>query len=743
MHLGFSGFAPIGERARITFQLQGRIMTFHKKLLFLLLVFFSLSVSRALATVEGALSGTVVDDKEVAVANANVTIKGVGMEKVVTTTVTGTYQAFPLTYGTYQVNVQVQGFTPFQGQVEISGNSTLDVHLTAAAGGEMQMEVKAKRHLVAPAPNSSRDLSSEDIAQLPEGSTTTMPKLLYTTTAGFVEGDFGQVFTRGNHANLQYQVDGIQLPDSVGGSFGEAFTPVNVDHMEILTGGLQPEFGTRLAGVVNIVTKTGTTTPGGEIGTSYGSYNQVTDFASYGGSDASGAFHYYLSANSFSTDRGLDTPAPADISNDQNGGSEQAIHDKSYGTDVFLKFDWVADNANKFDLIAFTENKFFQIPDYDSSFDPGGPNFQYFLSGGDIYGNVVNYVPSTTNDTQSEANKYVELAWRHTFDDNSFIQFAPYWKESNLTFTNDPENDLAAAYNTQIQDFYSGTPFSISSFSEDRTSENLGSQLDYTWHPDGNNLVKIGGQALLTQSSGPVSITEASFDGTPGDPISVLGSGDNSTDVGYQEGVYAQDEITFAKWLVLSGGVRFDAIQFSFPDGTSSNDSLLEPRVGLSVLPADGTKVHFFYGKLFMPAPPEDLRDTFNNLGVGQLTPYDIKAEKDDYFEAGVAQQVGDQLFTVNGYYKYAVEYAGRDPTAQYRHRPALQLRLRVTLMGWSFPCAAPRPRIGRISPIIPTRLPRARGSAAASLPFPRAPISSRASTSSWTIARSTRPTVA
>jgi hypothetical protein len=308
---------------------------------------------RAFATVDGRLSGTVVDDKGVALSGAQITVTGNGETKTVVSSATGTFTVFPLTLGTYQVQVQAKGFADHQDSVAVSNGETEDSVQLSPTGGEMQMTVSAKRHLVTTASNSSRDLDKEDIAQLPGGSTQDMTKLLYTTTAGFVQGDFGQVFTRGNHANLQYQIDGIQLPDSVGGSFGQAFSPVNVDHMEILTGGLGPEFGDRLAGVVNIVTKSGSIEPGGEIGLSYGSYNQTNDYATYGGSDKSGAFHYLFSASTFATDRGLDTPAPADINNDQNGGSEQAIHDKSYGSDGFLKLDWTADNANKFVLVAY------------------------------------------------------------------------------------------------------------------------------------------------------------------------------------------------------------------------------------------------------------------------------------------------------------------------------------------------------------------------------------------------------
>ncbi|HEY5037749.1 MAG TPA: TonB-dependent receptor, partial [bacterium] len=316
------------------------------------------------------------------------------------------------------------------------------------------------------------------------------------------------------------------------------------------------------------------------------------------------------------------------------------VHDQSNGSDQFAKFDWVADNSNKLVLIGFSENKSYQIPNYPASFDQNSPFFNSYT---DPYGNgPFNYVPSGTNDTQSESNKYVEFAWKHSFGEDSSVQVSPFWKQSNVIFTNDPANDLLRT---------SLGPSTADSFAENRTSNNFGAQVDYTWHADDHNLIKAGAQALWTQSYGSSSIIFVDSTGG-GTPVTTTTS-DDATDNGYQEGVYLQDDLTLAKWLVFNAGVRFDSTQFVFPD-TTANDSLVEPRVGLNILPTETTKVHFFYGKLFMPAPPEDLRDTFNSLGQGQLTPYDIKAEKDDYFEAGIAQQVGDHLFSVNGYYKDA-----------------------------------------------------------------------------------------
>lgn len=619
-------------------------MRFYLKWSWMLFLALSLSHWPAHATVDGSLSGSVVDDNGVAVSGAKITVKGDGGEKDLVSSPTGAFQVFPLTLGEYQVSVSAEGFSSYQTTVEVTTDAVpLDIHLIAAgANGEMRMTVKAKRHLITTSSTSSKELDQAAIAQLPGGGTASLPRLLYTTNPGMVEGPFGQVFTRGNHANLQYQIDGIQLPDSVSGSFGEAFTPLNIDHMEIITGGLQPEYGTRLAGVVNIVTKSGTLEPGGELGLSYGTYNQTSPFLTYGGSDSTGEFHYFLSANGLYTDRGLDTPNPASPTDDSQGGSE-AVHDQSYGAGQFGKFDWQVDNTNKLSLVAFNEQKNFQIPDYPSSFTSSSPFFNTYT---DPEGNgPFAYVPSWTNDSQFESTQYAEFAWNHSFDANSFIQVSPYWKRSNSAFTNDPTSDLAPAY------AYAGTSQGVAdTFTQNRVSENLGVQADYTLHADANNMVKAGVQMLWTQSTGPVSITYV--DDTTGSPVTTS-SADDSTDNGYQEGIYLQDDLTLAKWLVVNGGLRYDATQFVFPE-TTTTDGLLQPRIGVNFLAGDFTKFHLFYGKMFMPAPAEDLRDAFNTLGTGQLTPYDIKAEKDDYFEAGMAQQVGNQLLSLNVYYKAA-----------------------------------------------------------------------------------------
>src|SRR6185437_16148625 len=217
-------------------------------------------------------------------------------------------------------------------------------------------------------------VTSKQIEQMPEGDNITLPKLLSDTMPGVVQGPFGQSFIRGNHANIQYQIDGVQLPDSPSGTFGESFSPRNIDHMEVITGGVPAEYGQRLAAVLNIVTKSGPEKPGGEIEMNYGSYNTMSPHLMYGGSNESGRTHYFVSANYHTTDRGLDTPQPLN-GNDRGQGGEDAVHDHADGNNEFAKIDWLVNNNDKLSFVLFNSENTFQIPNFPGSFSPSDPVF--------------------------------------------------------------------------------------------------------------------------------------------------------------------------------------------------------------------------------------------------------------------------------------------------------------------------------------------------------------------------------
>lgn len=568
----------------------------------------------------------------------------------------GEFYFFPVQFGQYSLLIQAPGYLDYlDDQLSVASDfvtfARVELIKNKTLKNEMILEVKAlKKERAQNSSSESRlEIDQDWIKKMPQGSEVGLPRLLAGGSPGVVQGPFGQMFVRGNHANIQYQVDGVQLPDSPSNTFGQAFSPRNIDSMEFITGGLPAEYGYRLSGVVNIVTKAGTDDPYGEIELNYGGYNSLSPHLFYGGANKDGNLKYFISLNYNRTDRGLDTPQPASSTNQTQGGKE-AVHDVASGTSEFARFDWQVDNQNKITYSVFYSQNNFQIPNFPSSFTPSNDSQNFFSSQFvDTFGNhgeggtpAFFYVPPNTNDTQSETNAYTQVVWKHIFSEQSFIQLAPYYKYSILTITNDPINDLStsAAGATPLQ---GAVPIS---FSENRSVHNLGLKGDYMVRSGDTHLIKTGFQCQLSQAAGPISVQT---------DLNRSAFVDHSLDKGYFESVYIQDEISLSRSLVFSLGLRFDATQFVF-EGLSPADGLLQPRVGLSYLiDSTRTKFHVFYGKLFQPVPLENLRTTFNFLNPNPA-PYDIKAEKDDYSEIGVDQPLGDQqILSVNAYYKDAV----------------------------------------------------------------------------------------
>ncbi|HUE36844.1 MAG TPA: TonB-dependent receptor plug domain-containing protein, partial [Candidatus Acidoferrum sp.] len=67
----------------------------------------------------------------------------------------------------------------------------------------------------------------------------------------------GDLHVRGEHANLQYRINGVLLPEGITGGFGLELDPRFVESLQLITGSLPAEYGFRTAGVIDIQTKTG------------------------------------------------------------------------------------------------------------------------------------------------------------------------------------------------------------------------------------------------------------------------------------------------------------------------------------------------------------------------------------------------------------------------------------------------------------------------------------------------------
>ena len=233
-----------------------------------------------------------------------------------------------------------------------------------------------------------------------------------------------------------------------------------------------------------------------------------------------------------------------------------------------------------------------------------------------------------------------------------------YYKYYQILVQNDPDNDLAALNNPNLTN---NPDPSNASLYENRHTHSEGVKLDYKLRTTDENVFKAGTNLKAYQTSGIAVVTGANpYANGP----SILSSTDATPEYGYVEGIYVQDEWKVSDKIFVNIGLRFDYMQANYSDAQPSYDQL-EPRVLLSYLVTPSTKAHAFYGRLFNVPLFEDLHDTFASLAgqAGQtITPYDIKPEKDNYYELGVDQQIGPkdggstQVAAFTAYYKQATD---------------------------------------------------------------------------------------
>src|SRR5437773_9747711 len=98
---------------------------------------------------------------------------------------------------------------------------------------------------------------------------------------GIAQDSFGQLHVRGEHANLQYRIDDVLLPESIPG-FGQVLETRFADSVSLITGALPAQFGFRTTGVVDIHTKNGAAFQQGEASIYVGSFDTIKPSFEYG-----------------------------------------------------------------------------------------------------------------------------------------------------------------------------------------------------------------------------------------------------------------------------------------------------------------------------------------------------------------------------------------------------------------------------------------------------------------------------
>src|ERR1700761_2029982 len=127
----------------------------------------------------------------------------------------------------------------------------------------------AARDQIAPDLGASQyTISSQQIATQSQGDNAPFNQTLLRSP-GVAEDSFGQLHVRGEHANLQYRIDGVLLPEGITG-FGQELDTRLLSSVSLITGALPAQYGFHTAGIIDVQTKAG--------------FTNANSFSLYGGS---------------------------------------------------------------------------------------------------------------------------------------------------------------------------------------------------------------------------------------------------------------------------------------------------------------------------------------------------------------------------------------------------------------------------------------------------------------------------
>jgi hypothetical protein len=414
------------------------------------------------------------------------------------------------------------------------------------------------------------------------------------------QDSFGQLHVRGEHANLQYRIDDVLLPESIPG-FGQELQTRFADNISLITGALPAQFGFRTTGVLDIHTKNGAVFTGNEASVFVGSFDTVMESFERGG--LVGQLTYYVSESYLHSGIGIENPTR----------SANPIHDDTDQEKLFTYSSYIIDDTSRISLLVGANHSDFEIPN-----NPGQtPVF--------TVGTRSNFNSAKLDENQSETNSYEILTYQKKAGDLSF-QASIFNRYSSILFRPDNVGDL----------IFNGVASRL-----DRDILSNGFEFNASYKLNDQHTIR-GGAIFNEQYATVNTVTlvfpvDAAGNQTSTTPLRIV---DNNNKYGYFYGFYLQDEWKPFEQLTINFGGRLDF------ENAFVNENQLSPRLSVVYELPEGTTLHIGYARYFTPPPLEAVPQstiakfagTTNAPAITKDSP--VTAERAHYFDAGVTQKI-------------------------------------------------------------------------------------------------------
>jgi outer membrane receptor protein involved in Fe transport len=455
-------------------------------------------------------------------------------------------------------------------------------------------------------------IDQKAIEAMPLGASTPLNQVLLQAP-GVVQDSFGQLHVRGDHANLQFRINGVLIPESISG-FGQSLDARVIQSIKLLDGALPAQYGDRTAAVVDITTKSGHDLGnGGSVGITGGQYGTVNPNASLWGSND--RWSYFLTANYLENDVGIENPTP----------SRNPIHDHTNQVKGFGDISYLINNDTRLSFMFGVSNNRFQIPN-----NPGQtPQFGYL--------DTTNFNSADLNEQQREKTRFGVLSLQGKMGSTDY-QVSVGQRYTSSDFTPDNIGDL----------MFNGVAATV-----DRSNSASTLQADFSTPLGDSNTLRYGlygsFEHATNDNSSLVFPADADGNQTSTVPLNIV---DNSKLIAKTYAAYLQDEWSIGSQWTVNYGVRADLYQ------AFRTESQLSPRLGVVYQPTDSTTLHAGYSRYFTPPATEQISSSniaaFNGTtnqvaNNGNNTPL---AERSNYYDLGISQTVGSWTFGLDAYYR-------------------------------------------------------------------------------------------
>ena len=495
-----------------------------------------------------------------------------------------------------------------------SGTGPVDPALATAKAGEGRAE-QARERIFTQGGASVTRIGKAQVDDLPQGNQTEFDRVVLqlpgVSQDSAASGDF---HIRNEHANVQYRINGILLPDGVSG-FAQVLDSSFIRSVSLIDGALPAEYGLHTAGLLDITTRNGADDPGTTV-TGYGG-SRDTIIPTIETAGVAGGWDYFFTGRFISNNIGIESATP----------TLDPIHDRSRQGRYFGYAATPLGDSTRLIIMSGATAAHYQIPNVVGA----PPQFTAF--------GVTNPDSTQLNENQNEHSIFNIVAVESTVGPLD-TQTSYFQRYSTLHFIPDTVGDLV--FNGVASDVY-------------RTSLVNGVQNDNAYRINAQHTIRFGSTFQVEQAQALNGSIVEPLDGD-GNPVDApFGLFDAERKTGLVGGVYVSDEYKITPRLTLQAGLRFDAMQ----EYVTANQ--VSPRASLVYTPVSGTVIHAGYARYFTPpelalSAPTPLVPFANTTGAPGIAMNDpVRPERSHFFDAGITQQVTPKLAVgLDGYYKVA-----------------------------------------------------------------------------------------